>query len=317
MIWPPPVAPGDCIAVVAPSSPFGAERFDQGIAWLRQRYRVKAGADILARAGYLAGSDARRAAELSGAMLDPEVKAIVAARGGYGAMRIADELPWDAFAASPKWLVGFSDVTALHACAWARGVASIHAPNVTGLGQDGGLAAEEEAAAWLRAIEQPQEPQAWKGLRVLHPGRREGGENSAAGPLLGGNMSLVHAIAASGKLVLPEGCVLALEDVTERPYRIDRMLTSLRSGGYLRRASAIVFGSFAQCEPGIDGVTVDEVLAVATGDLGVPVLTGAPFGHASPNDAFVLGAVAVVTAGEAGVVRIGRPTDEALPGPAP
>jgi muramoyltetrapeptide carboxypeptidase len=300
MTWPPAVKAGDCIAVVAPSSPFDREPFDRGLAWLEGRYRVQVGGGVSSRSGYLAGDDARRTAELAEAMTGADVKAIVAARGGYGALRVLDALPWDAFAVAPKWLVGFSDVTALHACAWARGVASIHAPHVTGLGQEGALPGD--ASAWRRALEGPTAGSVWESLRVLHRGPAR-----ARGRLVGGNLSLVQAMAAAGRLSLPEGCVLALEDVTERPYRVDRMLTTLALGGYLARASAIVFGSFDQCEPGPDGVTVEEVLGERTRAFGVPVLVGAPFGHAGPNEAFVLGSMAEVTVETDGVVRMGRP----------
>jgi muramoyltetrapeptide carboxypeptidase len=111
---------------------------------------------------------------------------------------------------------------------------------------------------------------------------------------VGGNLALVHAMAAAGRLVVPEGAVVALEDVTEAPYRVDRMLTSLRLGGHLGRASAVVFGGFDKCAPGPDGRTVEEVLVDRTGDLGIPVLAGAPFGHGERNEAFVLGARARV-----------------------
>jgi muramoyltetrapeptide carboxypeptidase len=206
-------------------------------------------------------------------------------------MRVLDDAPWEALARRPKWLVGFSDVTALHAMAWAAGVCSVHGPNVTALGRD---ASPVVRAAWLACVEGPpivgvspsargsQVTRVWRGLRVLRSG-------AASGPVVGGNLSLLHAMAAAGRLALPEGAVLALEDVTEAPYRVDRMLTSLRLSGVLQRASAIVFGGFDRCSPGPDGRTVEEVLAERTVDLGIPVLAGAPFGHASHNEAFVLG----------------------------
>jgi len=284
---PPPLAPGDLVAVVAPSSPFPREELMRGLAWLRQRYRLRIGSGMLARDAFLAGSDARRADELARAMRDPEVKAIVAARGGYGAIRIVDALPWDELARRPKWIVGFSDVTVLHAMAWRSGVASVHAPNVTGLGRD---ATPAMRARWLASVERPAAAHAWQHLRVLR-----GGE--ARGLVVGGNLSLVHAMAAAGRLVVPDGAVLALEDVTESPYRIDRMLTSLRLGGHFDRVSAFVFGGFDRCSPGTDGRTADEVIEERTGDLGVPVLAGAPFGHGLRNDAFVLGSPARIERG--------------------
>jgi muramoyltetrapeptide carboxypeptidase len=194
-----------------------------------------------------------------------------------------DGLRWDDFARRPKWLVGFSDITVLHAMASRAGVASVHGPNATGLGQT----SPAVRGAWLAALERPSAPRAWSGLQVLRPG-------TAQGPLAGGNLAIVHAMAASGRLVIPEGAVLLLEDVTEAPYRVDRMLTSLEIGGHLARASAVVFGSFERCPAGPDGRTVEQVLAERTRSLGVPVLAGAPFGHGAHNEAFVLGHVARV-----------------------
>lgn len=275
--------PGSLVGVVAPASPFDREELFRGLAWLRTRYRLRLAGSILSRTGYLAGADARRSAELAAAMTDPEVAAIVCARGGYGALRILDELPWDAFAAEPKWIVGFSDVTALHVVASARGLCTVHAPNVTGLGRT--ITAAERLSLIL-ALEGGRQS-AWSGLDVLHAGSSSG---RAAGVLMGGNLALLEAMAAAGRLVVPEGAVLTFEDVTERPYRLDRMLTALRLGGHLSRASAIVLGGFTQCDAGPDGVTAREVLLERTADLGIPVVANAPYGHGAPNHAFVLGA---------------------------
>lgn len=291
--FPPPLVPGDRVDVVAPSSPFGRREFFTGLAWLRERYRVRVASSVLSRSGYLAGDDARRAGELARAFLDPEVKAVLCARGGYGVTRILRALPWEAFARSPKWIVGFSDVTALHLEATALGVASVHGPHVTGLGLD--AVDPRGRLAFLRALEGgPIAP--WEGLDAIVAGE-------ARGPVAGGNLALVEAQAAAGRLRVPEGAVLALEDVTERPYRIDRMLTSLREGGHLARAAAVVFGGFERCDPGPDGVVVADVVAERTRDLGVPVYAGAPFGHGAPNRAFVLGATATVGGGRVTFAR--------------
>jgi muramoyltetrapeptide carboxypeptidase len=213
------------------------------------------------------------------ALLDPEVKAIVCARGGYGAMRLLDAVPWEELSRRPRWVVGFSDVTALHAKAWGLGIASVHGPNVTGLGRD---ATPAVRARWVGSIEHCESQRPWDGLRVVHRGK-------GRGVLVGGNLSIVHAMAAAGRLDVPLGAILALEDVTEAPYRVDRMLTSLRLGGYFARAAGVVFGGFDRCNPGVDGRTVEEVLAERTEGLGIPVLAGAPFGHGARNEAFVLG----------------------------
>lgn len=273
-----PLEAGATIAIVAPSSGFAREELFRGLAWLGVRYRLRVPAAILARKGFLAGDDDARARVLAAAMTDPDVAGIVCARGGYGATRILDRLPWDAFAAHPKRLVGFSDVTALHLAAQARGIETVHGPNVTGLGRS--IDASERLSL-IGALEDLPLA-AWSVTMLV------GGE--AHGPVLGGNLALVEAMAAAGALPSLAGAIVALEDVTERPYRIDRMLTALRP--HLRNAAAIVFGGFTQCAPGPDGVTVEEVLAERTGDLGIPVATCAPFGHGAPNHAFPLGRLA-------------------------
>ena len=220
--FPPPLKPGDCIAVVAPSSPFPAEEFWRGLGWLRDRYRIVAHATVLGRDGFLAGDDAGRARGLAEAMTAEGVKAIVAARGGYGAMRIVERLPWDELSRSPRWIVGFSDVTALHAdgCGRERRVD----PRAE---RDGARARRSpgRARAWLRGARAADARESsGRGLEVMRAG-------SADGPLVGGNLALLEAMAAAGRLQVPEGAVLFLEDVDERPYRVDRMLTSLPSGG--------------------------------------------------------------------------------------
>jgi muramoyltetrapeptide carboxypeptidase len=220
-------------------------------------------------------------------MADPEVEAILCARGGYGAMRILDDLPWDAFRKRPKWLVGFSDITALHTMANASGICSLHAANVTGLGRS--ISAGERASL-IGALEGlPPEP--WTRLEWVHHGKSAG---PVRAPLFGGNLALLVGMAAGNRLALPDGAILAFEDVTERPYRLDRMLTALRLGGHFARLGAIVLGGFTQCDPGPDGVTAAEVLAQCTAGLGIPVVSGAPFGHGAPNRAFVLGATATL-----------------------
>lgn len=287
MRFPPPLEPGARIAVVAPASPFPREELLAGLAWLHGRYRLDVHAGIFARQGFLAGDDARRAAELSRALVAKDVRAVVCARGGYGTLRVLGALPWEAWAREPKWIVGFSDVTSLLLEAAARGVASVHGPNVTGLAR-AGTTLGQNRGAWLAALEHPERPRAWEALGVLAAGR-------AAGTVVGGNLTLVASMAMAGRLHLPRGSILALEDVTERPYRIDRMLTALRLGGHLRNVVAVVFGGFEECQAGADGVGVSDVLADFARSVSMPVLAGAPFGHGAHNEAFIVGRPAEVS----------------------
>lgn len=293
MIFPEPLKPGCHVRIVAPSSPFDRELALEGIAWLSNRYEVSWDEGIFSREGYLAGSDERRFLELAAAFEDPRFSAIVAARGGYGLSRIAHRLPWERLLAAPKWIVGFSDITALHIEAASRKLASIHAPMACGLGR----ADATERERWLSVLEEPLAERSFEGLVPIRDGKAEG-------LLFGGNLCLVHAAAAAGRLSIPEGALVLLEDVGERPYRVDRMLTGLVVGGHLERASGIVLGDFTDCAPGPDGVGIEEVLRERLEGLGIPVAMGLPCGHGARNDAFVLGAPARLDA-SSGVLEVG------------
>lgn len=293
MNFPPALRPGDVVAIVAPSSPFEPTLAWVGLGWLAQRYRVRFTRGLFARTGYLAGSDERRRDELVLALSDREVRAVIAARGGYGASRFVHDLDWAAFARSPRWIVGFSDITALHVEAARAGVASLHAGHVTSLGRGDAHA----RSTWIDALERPRAHRQLTGLRALRSGNAEG-------PLFGGNLTLVHACAAAGRLSVPAGAVFLIEDVTERPYRIDRMLATLEVGGHLRNVAAFVVGEFTSCDPGPDGVTIDEVVAERLTRFGVPIVTGAPIGHGDRNEPVILGGRARVEASANGDARI-------------
>jgi len=138
----------------------------------------------------------------------------------------------------------------------------------------------------MASLERPSAPHAW-GLRAVRSG-------DARGVLFGGNLALLCAMATANTLVVPEGAIVLLEDVTERPYRVDRMLTSLFEGGHFARASAIVFGDFSECDPGPDRVTIADVIADLARSSSIPVYAGAPFGHGDRNEAFTIGATAMI-----------------------
>lgn len=289
-IRPPLLRPGATVRVIAPASPLPSRQsFFAGLAWLAARYRVRARASLLARHGYLAGDDPRRLEELQSALDEPDSQAVILARGGYGITRLLERLDWSEFRRAPKWLVGFSDGTALHAMASRAGVCSLHASNVNGLGS---LVAADRAA-WLCALEGGA-ARAW---HVSGPPSIE-----LAGPACGGNLSLLQALAAQGLLQSVDGGVCFVEDVTERPYRLDRMAISLRP--WIRRAAAVVLGEFVGCEPAADGVTAEDALRSAWADLGVPVFTGAPFGHGARNAPIVLGAPVRIESDPTGAARV-------------
>jgi len=264
--------------LIAPAGSFPTDDFERGVVALRARYDVSFDPSILERSGYFAGSDERRGSELRAALSDDTVDAIVAVRGGFGAARLLAGVDPRQIAQKPKLLVGFSDVSALHAL-WARaGLGSVHGAMVAALGRSDAA----RIARWQRAVEGALPPQL-NGLRALASGR-------AGGPLLGGNLAVLTSLIGTPYLPDFTGCVLFLEDIAERPYRIDRMLTTWQQAGVLQRPAAIALGAFTDCEPGHDGVPVDRVLQERLGALGIPVVAGVPAGHLDDNLELPLGA---------------------------
>jgi muramoyltetrapeptide carboxypeptidase len=279
-----PIAPGARIHVVAPAGSFDVDAFTRGVARLADRYLVGHDENITERAGLFAGNDERRRSELLHAIEDDEVEAIIAARGGHGSTRVLERLDPRVVAAHPKLLVGFSDITALHAL-WARaGLGSLHGPMVTKLAD----VPDAQFERWIAAVEGAL-PARLTGLSAITRGK-------ASGRLVGGNLAVLTALLGSPWMPKLDGAVLFLEDVDERPYRVDRMLTSWRLAGVLRKVAAIALGGFTHCDPGPDGVTIEEVLADRLGDLGVPIVSGISAGHVEDNLELPLGAVAHVDA---------------------
>ncbi|WP_084336647.1 S66 peptidase family protein [Actinomadura oligospora] len=305
--------PGDRVAIIAPSGRVDPERLAAGCALLRGLgLDVTVGKHTLDAANLseggpdaghavrddwyrLAGTDADRAADLADAWCDPSVRAVLCARGGYGATRLLDHLDWAALAAAtgpePKILHGSSDITALHSAFGARfGITTSFGPMVASQivagpddGEDG-----EGAVAGLRAalfgsgtIEAP-------GTSVIRDGHAEG-------LLTGGTLSLLTALLGTPHAPPPAaGRIVLLEDVTEEPYRLDRMLTQLLQSGWLDGAAGIALGSFHDCG---DPAEAEAVLAARLAPLGVPVLAGLPAGHGPRQLTLELGAPAVLSTG--------------------
>lgn len=291
---PTPVRAGSRVALVAPASPFPREAFDQGVAELRRLGLDPVFSDdVFARDGYVAGSAARRAADLVRAWSDPTVDAVMAVRGGYGSMQVLPWLDAAAFAASPKLFIGYSDNTAV--LSWLTcqcGVSALHGPMIDGCLARGAAAYDERSLLGLLG--------GGRGLDLAPAGLQtlRGGE--ALGPLFGGNLTqLVSSMGTPYAFTPPAGAVLFVEDVNERPYRLDRMLTQLAQAGVLSRVVAIVFGEMRGCdEP--DGVVTarDAVLRALDGFRG-PVLYGFPSGHTTgPGWSLPLGVSVRVIAGE-------------------
>lgn len=295
MLVPPPLRRGDVVRVVAPSSPFDPDAFARGLEVLSGRlgFEPRLRADVTARRAYLAGDDARRLEEWREAVADPDARAIFCARGGYGAMRLLPAIDPAALVARPKLLVGFSDVTALHAVLNRAGVVTVHGPVVTQLGR-----APDDALLHLEALLAGTSPRAgaWDvpapgaGLvasGTIRPGR-------VTGPLLGGSLAILAHLQGTPFAPRLEGAILFIEDVGEKPYRIDRYLTQLRLAGALRGIAGLAVGQLSGCDE--QGVLAADVVREAALALGVPAIEGLPAGHEDANFALPLGARATLVA---------------------
>ncbi|MFO1462826.1 MAG: LD-carboxypeptidase [bacterium] len=268
----PPLRPGDTIGVAAPASCFDREAFLQGVARLEALgFRVRYREDIFSKKRFLAGDDARRFAELKEWLLDDRVRAIFTARGGYGSMRLLpllESLPNDL---PPKILMGYSDITSLLNFAQQRwGWVTFQGPVVA---KDiGERMAPPGQASLLRSLCDPAPLGALQpeGLVTLHPGRAEG-------RLLGGCLSLIVCSLGTPYQLKTEGGILYLEDVGEKLYSIDRMLTHLRLAGLLQGVRGIVFGPLkdAHDQPSV----IMDLLLDLLADLQVPIVFGFPSGH--------------------------------------
>ena len=277
--------PGDTIALVAPSGPVRGDLLEAALPVLRGwGVKVRVGACVRAAAsGYLSASDADRAAEFSEAWLDPEVRCVLAARGGYGGQRMLDLIDWTALrAAGPKVLAGSSDVTALH-----RAVDVHLALNSLFSPMPASVLFDDFAAEHLRrTLFEPSRTVVIRSAEaeVLVPGR-------ASGRLVGGNLSLLAATIGAPEHGTARDGIALLEDVTESVYRLDRMLTQLLRTGWFHGVRGIVLGSWAACG---DPAEIRALLLERLGPLGVPILGEFGFGHVPSSPTLPLGAQAVL-----------------------
>ncbi len=293
-VYPPPLQPGARLGVVAPAGPLrNPAAFEAGIAfWQGQGYELVLGHHHRACTGYLAGDDPQRRQDLLAALKDPQCRGILCARGGYGTLRLLEDWQWPQGEA--KWLVGFSDITGL---LWSYGqqrrVVGLHGPLVTTIATE----PPWSQARLLNCLQgfplPPLQGEPWQG-------------GQATGPLLPANLTVATHLLGTAHLPPVAGAILAIEDVTEAPYRLDRLLTQWRLTGYLGQVAGVAVGRFSRCEDPAGGRLALEVVRERLGDLGIPVVGGLPFGHDGENAALPVGARATLD-GDRGTLAIDPP----------
>lgn len=295
IILPPRLRKGDTIGLVAPAGPIlNEENFHAGVRLLREYgFEVKYSRKITRSNGYLAGSDIERAEEFEELWADDDVKAILAVRGGYGSFRILPLLNMDLFRSHPKLFVGFSDICFLHNAIFKHtGLVTFHGPMLTTLPK----ADKNSVQSFFEALTQ-REPSVVpnKGIEILV-------EGSAKGKLLGGNLAcMTHLLATPYDLPWAD-CILFFEDVNEAPYRIDRMLTQLKTAGKFNNVAGILLGSFNDC--GDQELVWERVLNLV--DAKIPVWANFPIGHEEQNYTLPIG-VKIEMDGNSGALNFLEP----------
>jgi muramoyltetrapeptide carboxypeptidase len=271
------LAEGDRIAIVAPASPFDRDEFERGVAELRRLgFEPVYDESVFARRSYVAGSPEVRAAAFQAAWDDPAIAGVIAVRGGYGSAQILPLLDPHAVRLSAKCFVGYSDLTAMLTFLTLNcGIVAFHGPMLEKRFARGAAGYDRESFRRAVCRAEPVGEITTPAVEALRSGE-------AAGVLLGGTLTqLLASLGTPYAFAPPPGYVLFIEEVGERPYRLDRMVTQLKHTGLLRQASAVVIGELVQCDEPSGDVTARAVMADLFADFPGPVLVGLPSGHTS------------------------------------
>jgi muramoyltetrapeptide carboxypeptidase len=290
MRYPPLLEPGSRVGLVSPAGPLRDERdLERAIANTRSlSWEPVVGEHVLERDGYLAGTDEHRLADLNRFAADSSIDAVWCIRGGYGAMRLLEGLDLDAWRARPKALIGYSDITALHgAVGKFADVITYHGPTARATLTEFTRASFRQIVGCGAAGYCVAEPD----IDCIRSGR-------ARGPLVGGNLALVAALAGTPYAFELDGAILVVEDVNEAVYRIDRMLMQLWLSGGLRKVAGLAFGRFTEIPADQSDVErpLERVLREFADRCGVPAVAGIPVGHVADHITFPVGAMAELDA---------------------
>ena len=314
-LLPLPLDKGDTVGLVSPSSAtddsFNLQLAREAMEALG--FKVKTGAPFAERRGHLAGTDAERAGDLNAMFADQSVKAIVCTRGGSGAARLLPLLDYDAIRRNPKVLLGYSDITALHNAIHAKtGLVTFHGPIGSGswnrfnVDQFQRVFFNRELMEYRNAVDAGDELVARRNRTITITGGK------ARGELVGGNLTVLTALAGSSYLPDFSGKILFLEDVSEAPYRVDRMFSTLKLMGALDKVAGVVFGECTDCDPG-DGygsLTLEQIFDDHVRPLKVPAYRGAMIGHIREQFIVPVGGMVELDA-DAGTFRMLEPVFKA------
>lgn len=275
--------PGDRIRIVSPAGKVQKDKVIPGIELLQEAgFEVIVGRHVFGRHFQFAGTDAQRASDLQEALDDPEAKAIICARGGYGTVRILEITDFTRFRQNPKWLVGFSDITVLHLALNNFEIASIHGA-MPGFFVDN----KKPSASFFSLMELLRAGKSAIQIQANELNR----QGTCEGELVGGNLSLIYALQGTPWQLQTVGKILLIEDLSEYLYHLDRMMQNLRVSGTLKNLAGLVVGGFTEMKDNESpfGMTAFEIIRDAVKDYTFPVCFDAPVGHIPKNLSVMLG----------------------------
>lgn len=282
MITPPPLQKGDKVGIVAPARFVGQENYAAICSTIESYgYRPVRGQTTRLEHGIFAGTDSERAADLQQMIDNAEIRAIFCVRGGYGCVRMVGKVDFSGLLRSPKWLVGFSDITVLHAALTQLGVESVHGQMPVNFSKP------QASVDELFSVIEGRLPN----YTFAGDGNRCG---EAYGEVCGGNLSIVCSLIGTPWQLNTDGKILFIEDVGEPLYRIDRMMRQLREAGMLANLAGLVCGYFTDAEDSTPsfGLTANQIVMDAVADYGYPVAFGFEVGHQQPNKPLIIGRTA-------------------------
>jgi len=274
-VSPAPLRPGDTIAICSPAGRIAPEKVEKAVEVLRlEGWKPVVMPHALGENGTFSGTPAERLADLRAAFADPEVRAILCSRGGYGVVHIMDDLvALPAVAADPKWVIGFSDISALHALMSHKGIESIHASMAAHILEGAG----NEDNASLFAILRGERP------AYSFPGTTDDTPGVADGTLLGGNLAVLAELISTPYDIIRPDTILFIEDIAEPVYKIERILYQLRLSGVLARLRGLIVGQFTDYKPDENHASMESMIRDAVAGFGYPVAFNAPIGHVFHN----------------------------------
>jgi len=277
---------GDTVAIVAPAGILKNRKPE--IEKAKQLLRiwglnVVLGKHLFNQGNHFAGNDDERCEDFQKALDDPKIKAIWCARGGYGSVRIIDKLNWTLFKEHPKWIIGYSDITAIHNEVHNLGYQSIHAMMCTSL-QDDNASIAETIATFKNALFSSELDYTLKASKYNKLGNAEG-------PLVGGNLSILYSMLGSKSSINTDDKILFIEEIGEYKYHIDRMLQSLKRAGYFDNCKGVIIGDMSKIKRNTTqwGKTIEQLILDVLEDYNFPIAFNMPAGHEKDNRALILG----------------------------